>query len=190
MKDRGAWRAAAHGVTKSQTQLSNWTATTDYMGPAFKCQKNFQDPHIMLVKLWVTSWVLPVEPAPHSITRSPRHISGSDLESQRLCNTLTAPCPQLPTSRTSPVADCVCSETLAFVQVQSSFPEGIGKKENPYRHLSRFSDCFLLNVCWVELCTGCLSALFFTIHMIALSFQSSLPLTYQLFIFTWSCVRM
>ena len=23
--DREAWRAAAHGVTKSQTQLSNWT---------------------------------------------------------------------------------------------------------------------------------------------------------------------
>ena len=114
MKDRGAWHAAAHGVTKSQTRLSNWTATTDYMGPALKCQKNFQDPHIMLVKLWVTSWVLPVEPVPHSITWSPRHISGSDLESQRLCNTLTAPCPQLPTSRTSPVADCVCSETLAF----------------------------------------------------------------------------
>ena len=25
MKDRGAWRAAVHGVTKSQTRLSNWT---------------------------------------------------------------------------------------------------------------------------------------------------------------------
>ena len=25
MKDREAWRAAVHGVTKSQTQLSNWT---------------------------------------------------------------------------------------------------------------------------------------------------------------------
>ena len=23
--DRGAWRAAIHGVTKSQTQLSDWT---------------------------------------------------------------------------------------------------------------------------------------------------------------------
>ena len=23
--DRGAWRAAAHGVAKSQTQLSDWT---------------------------------------------------------------------------------------------------------------------------------------------------------------------
>ena len=25
VKDRRAWRAAVHGVAKSQTQLSNWT---------------------------------------------------------------------------------------------------------------------------------------------------------------------
>ena len=25
VKDKEAWRAAVHGVTKSQTQLSNWT---------------------------------------------------------------------------------------------------------------------------------------------------------------------
>ena len=28
MKDREAWHAAAHGVAKSWTQLSNWTTTT------------------------------------------------------------------------------------------------------------------------------------------------------------------
>ena len=28
VKDREAWRAAVHGVTKSQTQLSDWTAAT------------------------------------------------------------------------------------------------------------------------------------------------------------------
>ena len=28
MKDRGVWRAALQGVTKSQTQLSDWTMTT------------------------------------------------------------------------------------------------------------------------------------------------------------------
>ena len=27
--DREAWRAAAHGVTESQTRLSNWTEPTD-----------------------------------------------------------------------------------------------------------------------------------------------------------------
>ena len=26
-KDREAWRAAVHGVAKSQTQLSDWTTT-------------------------------------------------------------------------------------------------------------------------------------------------------------------
>ena len=29
VEDRGAWRAAVHGVTKSRTQLSNRTTTTD-----------------------------------------------------------------------------------------------------------------------------------------------------------------
>ena len=29
VKDREAWSAAVHGVTKSQTQLSNWTTTND-----------------------------------------------------------------------------------------------------------------------------------------------------------------
>ena len=28
VKDREAWRAAVHGVIKSQTPLSNWTAKT------------------------------------------------------------------------------------------------------------------------------------------------------------------
>ena len=28
MKDKEAWRATVHGVTKSQTRLSNWTKTT------------------------------------------------------------------------------------------------------------------------------------------------------------------
>ena len=29
VEDRGAWYAAVHGVAKSQTQLSNWTITTN-----------------------------------------------------------------------------------------------------------------------------------------------------------------
>ena len=32
VKDGEAWRAAVHGVAKSQAQLSNWTAaTTDFL---------------------------------------------------------------------------------------------------------------------------------------------------------------
>ena len=29
VKDREAWHAVVHGVTKSQTQLSDWTTTKD-----------------------------------------------------------------------------------------------------------------------------------------------------------------
>ena len=31
LKDREAWCAAAHGITKSQTRLNNWTTTTIYI---------------------------------------------------------------------------------------------------------------------------------------------------------------
>ena len=31
VKDREAWHAAVHGVEKSQTQLSDWTTTTNKM---------------------------------------------------------------------------------------------------------------------------------------------------------------
>ena len=31
VKDREAWRAAVHGVAKSQTQLSNWTTKTEFL---------------------------------------------------------------------------------------------------------------------------------------------------------------
>ena len=31
VNDREAWHAAIHGVTKSQTQLSDWTATTIFL---------------------------------------------------------------------------------------------------------------------------------------------------------------
>ena len=31
LKDREAWRAAVHGVTRSRTQLSDWTTTLSYL---------------------------------------------------------------------------------------------------------------------------------------------------------------
>ena len=38
VKDREAWCAAVHGVTKSQTQLTNWTTTnTDTLDSAYNC---------------------------------------------------------------------------------------------------------------------------------------------------------
>ena len=33
VKDREVWRAAVHGVGKSQTQQNDWTATTGLIGP-------------------------------------------------------------------------------------------------------------------------------------------------------------
>ena len=36
--DREAWHAAVHGVTKSQTQLSNCTTTTYTTSQASKCE--------------------------------------------------------------------------------------------------------------------------------------------------------
>ena len=38
VKDREAWRATVHGVTKSRTQLSEWTTAT-----AFYVAKNFHE---------------------------------------------------------------------------------------------------------------------------------------------------
>ena len=39
VKDREAWHAAVHGVSKSQTQLSNWT-TTSGKEPAYQCRRH------------------------------------------------------------------------------------------------------------------------------------------------------
>ena len=33
VKDREAWHAVVHGVSKSQTQLSEWTATATWVAP-------------------------------------------------------------------------------------------------------------------------------------------------------------
>ena len=40
VKDREAWRAAVHGVTKSQTRLSDWTTTKTHEGEKGICLKS------------------------------------------------------------------------------------------------------------------------------------------------------
>ena len=40
VRDREAWRAAVHGVTKSQTQLSDWTSTTKFRCRDVICLKS------------------------------------------------------------------------------------------------------------------------------------------------------
>ena len=42
MKDREAWHAAVHGITKSQAQLSDWTNRTDWLiYSSFSCFSGF-----------------------------------------------------------------------------------------------------------------------------------------------------
>ena len=54
VKDQEAWCAGVHGVTKSQTQLSNWTETTIYIWA--EEQANFQFMYLMRLvgkdKVW------------------------------------------------------------------------------------------------------------------------------------------
>ena len=47
-EDRGAWHAAVYGVTKSQTQLSDWTTTTKLGGG---CRNN-EDSSIPLLGIY------------------------------------------------------------------------------------------------------------------------------------------
>ena len=43
VKDRKAWSAAGHGVAKSQTRLSDWTATTIIAHPISILQQNSEE---------------------------------------------------------------------------------------------------------------------------------------------------
>ena len=57
LKDRGAWRATVHEVTKHQTWLSNWAATTT-MGPVAVKQERkwlygYTNRHLCYISLWM-----------------------------------------------------------------------------------------------------------------------------------------
>ena len=49
VKDREAWRAAVHGVAKSQTWLSDWTATKD-TSKHFTCINSFRSQNKPTIK--------------------------------------------------------------------------------------------------------------------------------------------
>ena len=52
VKDRGAWRAAVHGVIKSQTWLSDWTKTKCLWYKATSPKSSFLVPHCESERKW------------------------------------------------------------------------------------------------------------------------------------------
>ena len=58
VKDRGAWRAAVHWVTKSQTRLSNWTTTTHWYTVRYKAHLPCSTPPPMQTHTHISSNIL------------------------------------------------------------------------------------------------------------------------------------
>ena len=51
LKDREAWHAAVHGVTKSRTRLSNVTARMS-LGLVLVMEKNYKPPNELKLTFW------------------------------------------------------------------------------------------------------------------------------------------
>ena len=71
VKDREAWHAAAHGVAKSRTQLSNWTITT-HLHAAFSQHTGMKEKTVVCgcpTARWLrsTSLLVPPSPLPQSL---------------------------------------------------------------------------------------------------------------------------
>ena len=73
VKDREAWRAAAHGVTKSQTQLRNSSSS---------CQKEYAYPCCFILQKTLKTWCWKnPDPRGHLSTGSPLHTDESHSKS-------------------------------------------------------------------------------------------------------------
>ena len=71
VQDREAWHAAAHGVAKSRTQLSNWTITT-HLHAAFSQHTGMKEKTVVRgcpTARWLrsTSLLVPPSPLPQSL---------------------------------------------------------------------------------------------------------------------------
>lgn len=125
------------------------------------------------------------DPVPPAVTVIPGRLVAV-TQKPEACNTFAAA--YFPVLQNLEVADFICSETLPFVQVgdstfQRSFPGGIKNKtkQNPHRHWSNFTDCFLLNSRgvpghWLAVCI-----IFYSPYDTS-RFSKLFALTYQLFI--------
>ena len=95
VKDREAWPAAVHGVTKSQTQLSDWTAKQDYL---------FKSLYLRILLLLFSHWVVSDSLWPYGLqharlpafTLSWSLLKSMSFESMMLSNHLVLCCPLLP----------------------------------------------------------------------------------------------
>ena len=52
VKDREAWRAAVHGIAKSQTWLSDWTTTNINMSRHWRLEDKFIQPYVCMLEPW------------------------------------------------------------------------------------------------------------------------------------------
>ena len=142
LQSMGSQRVRHDSATEGQ-QLIIWD-------PLFKCQKNFQDPFIMLVTLWLTSWVTPSATCASFNHREPQaHFWQWPRKPKALQHTY---CPLPPTPHFQNLSSswlCLFWDTCLLSKFRAPFQEELERK-NPYRHLSSFSDCFLLNACWVS----------------------------------------
>ena len=95
VEDKGAWLAAVHGITKSRTQLNNWTIATGHSLGVDKCSSlqpdlfNQNCPQILLYVLWITKSLLVGNHCPPE-TYLPQVTDGQDQESIRFQIPLTA----------------------------------------------------------------------------------------------------
>ena len=79
VEDRGAWRAAVHGVAKSWTWLSDWTTVAQMSILCLQCRRSGFDPGVGKIP-WRREWLLyscqiPWWAIVHGVTKSRTQLS-------------------------------------------------------------------------------------------------------------------
>ena len=91
VKDRESWCAAVHGITKSQTRLSNWTTTTNFYVYQYKKRMELYDikvyqnlcvawkvkvKSLSRVRLFETPWTIANQSPPSRVFSTPEYWNG------------------------------------------------------------------------------------------------------------------